>query len=280
MSNRFKKGELEATQQTVKFFETLLRASIDGIVITDAAQNIIVVNEAFCAFFGQHWRAVNETNLFIWLEKFDNDGPRRWAELEQHVRLKGEGHNVEFRLRCPEPVEGTAEDGMRYLSVNVSLLEQIADEEDGVIISTWRDVTERARAEEALRESEERIRAVVETANDAIITVDSQGDVVAWNNGAQGMFGYSVDEITGQSLLLIMPERYREKHQHGLMRVASGGAPKIIGTTSRPTMQRFWIKMAGRCCACWPDGPGACTISSRASSNIQELGVLWKGKEK
>ena len=87
------------------------------------------------------------------------------------------------------------------------------------------------QVENALRESEGRLRAVVETANDAIITVDSRGDIIAWNNGAQVIFGYSVDDIIGKSLTLIMPERYREGHQNGLQRVASGEALKVIETT-------------------------------------------------
>ncbi len=92
-------------------------------------------------------------------------------------------------------------------------------------------IAERGWAEEALRESEERFRAVVETANDAIITIDSRGKIVAWNNGAQVMFGYSIDEINGQSLTPILPERYRAGHQSGLRRVVSGGEKKVIGTT-------------------------------------------------
>lgn len=71
----------------------------------------------------------------------------------------------------------------------------------------------------------------METANDAIITIDSRGNIVAWNKGAHVMFGYSADEIKGQSLTLILPEQYREDHQNGLRRVASGEASKIIGTT-------------------------------------------------
>ena len=47
------KDDMEGARQTIRFFETLLRASTDGIVITDITQNIIIVNEAFCSFFGK-----------------------------------------------------------------------------------------------------------------------------------------------------------------------------------------------------------------------------------
>ncbi|MCP4042501.1 MAG: PAS domain S-box protein, partial [Gammaproteobacteria bacterium] len=146
MSSPARKSEFEATQQTVKFFETLLRASTDGIVITDPSQNIIVANEAFCTFFGQQHRGVIETGLFVWLEQLDSGAPARWAELEQRVRNQGSCRDIEFRL-------ATEEKGFRYLSVNASLLEQVADEELGVIISIWHDITERRQAEETLQET-------------------------------------------------------------------------------------------------------------------------------
>ncbi len=93
------------------------------------------------------------------------------------------------------------------------------------------EIDKRKQAEKASREREKRFCSVVETANDAIITIDHRGDIVSWNHGAHVMFGYSIDEIEGQTLTRIMPEQYREDHQNGLRRVASGGASKIFGTT-------------------------------------------------
>jgi len=90
---------------------------------------------------------------------------------------------------------------------------------------------EKKAAENALKKNEEHFRAVVETANDAIITADNRGDILAWNHGAQVMFGYSSEEILGQSLTLIMSEQYRKAHQSGLQRFVSGGAPVVVGKT-------------------------------------------------
>ena len=53
MSERSQRNQSEATQQTIIFFEALLRTSADGIVISDASQNIILANEVFSTFFGQ-----------------------------------------------------------------------------------------------------------------------------------------------------------------------------------------------------------------------------------
>jgi len=119
----------------------------------------------------------------------------------------------------------------RKLWVEVNEAPVVEGEHTVAIVGALTDITERKQAEEALRESKERFRAVVDTAKDAIITIDNRGDIVGWNNSAKVMFGYSGDEINGQSLSLIMPERYREDHRNGLRRVASGGVTKIIGKT-------------------------------------------------
>jgi PAS domain S-box-containing protein len=83
------------------------------------------------------------------------------------------------------------------------------------------DVTERKRADEAHRESEARFRSVTQSATDAIIAADSDGRITFWNNGARNLFGYQENEVLGQPLTLLMPERYRAAHQRGLERVRS-----------------------------------------------------------
>lgn len=90
---------------------------------------------------------------------------------------------------------------------------------------------EKERAIESLRKSEEQFQSVAQTANDAIITSDSNGIIVLWNHGAEKIFGYSVYEITGKSLTFIMPERYREPHKNALSRVVSTGKNSLFGKT-------------------------------------------------
>ena len=76
-------------------------------------------------------------------------------------------------------------------------------------------VVERKRAEEALRESESRFRSVAQSAIDAIISADSDGDIISWNQGAQTIFGYTETEALGKPLTMLMPERYVEAHRIG-----------------------------------------------------------------
>ena len=86
-----------------------------------------------------------------------------------------------------------------------------------------------SRTLESLEHSEERFRTVVETAIDAIITVDSRGKIIFWNPQAEMMFGYSAKDMIGRPVAVIMPERFRQAHQLGLSKAAQHQMPKIAG---------------------------------------------------
>lgn len=88
-----------------------------------------------------------------------------------------------------------------------------------------------SRTMESLEHSEEHFRSVAETAIDAVITADKNGKIIFWNKKAELMFGHKVDEIVGQPVAMIMPERFREDHRQGLNRAASRKKAKIIGNT-------------------------------------------------
>jgi len=78
-------------------------------------------------------------------------------------------------------------------------------------------------AHDALHESEERFRSVVETATDAIITVDSNGSIVVWNRAATQVFGYGYDEIIGRSFSQLLPEDIQEQHVVGVLKAFESG---------------------------------------------------------
>ena len=88
-----------------------------------------------------------------------------------------------------------------------------------------------SRTLESLEHGEERFRSVVETAIDAIVTVNHKGKIIFWNHQAELMFGYAAGEVIGQPVAMIMPERFRDAHQQGLNRAASSMKPKIAGNT-------------------------------------------------
>lgn len=67
-------------------------------------------------------------------------------------------------------------------------------------------------SEEALAESEEKYRTIVESARDAIITVDGNGSIVSWNSAAEKIFGYRAAEMMGRHIDTIITEENLEKH--------------------------------------------------------------------
>ncbi len=83
----------------------------------------------------------------------------------------------------------------------------------------------------ALRESEAKFRSVMESAIDAIISGDAEGNIRSWNSAATALFGFTEDEVIGHPIELIIPERFRKAHQDGVHRVSSGGPSHVIGKT-------------------------------------------------
>jgi PAS domain S-box-containing protein len=86
------------------------------------------------------------------------------------------------------------------------------------VVALVTDITERKRAEEALRESEDRFRTVAETASDAIIMINAESTIVFINAAAQNIFGYRVEEMRGRQLTMLMPEYLRHVHRQSLDR--------------------------------------------------------------
>jgi PAS domain S-box-containing protein len=87
----------------------------------------------------------------------------------------------------------------------------------------------RRSAERALRVSEERFQLIVETALDSVITMNAQGRITGWNTQAEKLFGWSRAEALGQDLAeLIIPERHREDHRHGLHRYVTTGMARVL----------------------------------------------------
>jgi PAS domain S-box-containing protein len=214
MSGRLEKAESEYTRRTVRLFEALLGSSDDGVVVTDATQVILLVNDAFCAFFEQQRRDVTRTSLFVWLEQLDADASARWTELERRVRLEGECHGVEFRMAPLDGAGGT----IRHFAVN-ACLEPVADGEVGAIVSVWRDVTRRMRTEEALHKAHgelERVaeRNIIESSLDMIITSDVNRRIVDFNRAAERTFGYLREEVIGEHVDILYADRQESLRVH------------------------------------------------------------------
>ncbi len=96
-------------------------------------------------------------------------------------------------------------------------------------VSIHRDITERKRAAKALRESEEQLRAILNTATDAIITIDERGIVMSVNLATERMFGYARDELLGRNVNMLMPRPYHDEHDGYIARYLRTGEARIIG---------------------------------------------------
>jgi PAS domain S-box-containing protein len=91
------------------------------------------------------------------------------------------------------------------------------------------DITERKRAEEALKASEHHFREIVDTAHDAFISMDTAGVITAWNPEAEKTFGWSEREAVGRTIATtIIPVRYREAHYRGLEQFLDTGRGQLL----------------------------------------------------
>lgn len=97
-------------------------------------------------------------------------------------------------------------------------------------------VSERVHAKELARENEERtsaqerIRSILNSAHDAFISMDEKGAICDWNPQAEQLFGWSASEAMSQRLGdLIIPERFRDRHDHGLKAFLKSGVGTVIG---------------------------------------------------
>ena len=91
------------------------------------------------------------------------------------------------------------------------------------------DFIERTQTEDRLLQSEERLRAVVDTAVDGIITIDEEGTIITVNPAAEQIFAYQADEMIGQNVRMLMPEGYRNEHASYISNYLRTGERKVIG---------------------------------------------------
>jgi PAS domain S-box-containing protein len=95
------------------------------------------------------------------------------------------------------------------------------------------DTTERKRAEDALRESEERLRTITDSAKDAIIMMDDSGLITFWNPAAEATFGYAATEVIGRKLHeFLVPERFRATHDSVFGRFQATGEGEAVNKTT------------------------------------------------
>ena len=202
---------------------TQQEASIDGILIVDENGVVISHNRRFADMWGLDPETILSRNhveaLRPVLKKLVDPEVfiARLQYLYEHREEKGRDEIAlnDGRLfdRYTAPMVGP--DGTYYGRV-------------------WylRDVTEHVLAERSLKESEEKFRAITDTAPDAVILVDNEGKVLFWNVAAERIFGYTSGEAVGKSIhALIIPPRFQEEHLQGFRNFGTTGRGPLIGKT-------------------------------------------------
>jgi PAS domain S-box-containing protein len=95
-----------------------------------------------------------------------------------------------------------------------------------------RDVTERRRTEEALEKSRENLLALLEVSPDAMVTVDDQGRIVLVNGQTEKLFGYRRDELLGERVEKLMPQRARDAHSQHRTSYNTAPRPRVMGAAT------------------------------------------------
>lgn len=95
-----------------------------------------------------------------------------------------------------------------------------------------------AMSDELIRENLEKLRAILNTAADAIVTINHDGVITAANPATVKLFGYSEDEMVGQNVCLLMPEPHHSEHGGYLRRYLQTGEARIIGKRRELTARR------------------------------------------
>ena len=116
-----------------------------------------------------------------------------------------------------------------YISVKFPLHDATGKTYGVCGIST--DITERKVAEQSLKESKDRVGQIIDGAREAFVSMDQNGNIIAWNKAAEEMFGWPAAKVMGKSLAtVIVPERYRDAHVRGLDRFLRTGKGPMLNS--------------------------------------------------
>ena len=155
-------------------------------------------------------------------ELFSKEEAEVFRTMDRRVATAGVALTAEEAV----PVDGAVQ---TYLSVKCPLRDESGRIYAVFGIST--DITDRKRTEEALRANEERTRLIIETALDAVITIDDTGAITGWSPQAERIFGWSRADALGRSLAdTVVPPQHRNAHRRGLAHYLATGEGPVLGT--------------------------------------------------
>ncbi|MFZ5862930.1 MAG: sensor histidine kinase [Nitrospirota bacterium] len=211
----------EASRQTIsdRFLASVLEHAYDAIIATDTAGVITTWNRAAGRLFGLSEReALGQSIETVALGEWGDQVPHLIEDLLAWRVSQGARE-----LRCRR-VDKTI--------IEVELVLTPVHDESGLpigISAIVRDITARKRGEQALLQSEQRVRLIVDSALDAVVTINAHGNVTGWNPQAQAIFEWRRDEAIGRPLAdLVIPEHSRDAHRAGLQRFLATGEGRVL----------------------------------------------------
>ena len=198
-----RKRAVEALQRSEEYFRSLIENALDIITVLDVDGSVRYGSPSFERVLGYPQSSLTGENLFRLIHPEDRDRVREI--LEAGTQNPGATQSIEFRvLHQKGPWRVFEAIGKRF---------EIESTVAGYVLNS-RDITERKRSEEEVRQANETLRAVIETSPLAIYTLDLEGVVRTWNSSAQKMFGFTQDEAVGSALPVIFPDEvsaFRER---------------------------------------------------------------------
>ena len=105
----------------------------------------------------------------------------------------------------------------------------ILSDQGGAVVS-HSNITPRKLSEQALKNKQERLRSILNTAADAIVVINRKGRIDSVNPAAENIFGYSAVEMLGQNVKMLMPPPFQDEHDEYLRRYLETGRARIIGS--------------------------------------------------
>ncbi len=227
-----------ALQESRAMLEKLFESSPDGIVLVTSPEGRIVRVNAQAERISGYSRdelVGRSVDDFIPPRSRNPHGLNRLTYRPED-RAEGAGAILELYAKRKDGVEFPVE-------ITCSPVET----DDGeMVLGVVRDVTARKQAEDALRQSEERLRSIVETVKDyAIFTLDPEGRVTSWTPAAERIKGYRAEEIIGQHFSRFYPPEdiERGKPDQELRLVAEHGRFEDEGWRVRKNGSRFWANV-------------------------------------
>lgn len=196
----------------------IVESSDDAIIAKDLQGTILAWNRGAERMYGYAAAEIIGKPVSVLIPP---DQPNELVELMARL---ARGDHVEHY----ETVRVTRDGRRLDVSLSISPVKDAAGNVVGAS-TIARDITARKQDILRLRESEARLRSIVDAAVDGIVVIDSHGIVEAFNPGAERLFGYMAAEIVGRSVNVLMPAPYRDEHDGYVDHYMKTGEARIIG---------------------------------------------------